>query len=114
MDLVKSFQTSIWHYFLVAKIGVDTDTAENEPFSFLFFNLNPVPLFFCLWVPCLLQAPTLTGRNSLALAAPDVSRAAEPQMAESIRDLRDRVGTVKNTKKITSAMKLVAAAKVLR
>ena len=32
----------------------------------------------------------------------------------SIRELRDRVGSVKNTKKITSAMKLVAAAKVRR
>ena len=30
----------------------------------------------------------------------------------SIKELRDRVGSVKNTKKITSAMKLVAAAKV--
>ena len=32
----------------------------------------------------------------------------------SIKELRDRVGSVKNTKKITSAMKLVAAAKVIR
>merc|ERR1719213_948524 len=35
-------------------------------------------------------------------------------MAANIRELRDRVGSVKNTKKITSAMKLVAAAKVRR
>merc|ERR1719247_1172007 len=35
-------------------------------------------------------------------------------MGASIRELRDRVGSVKNTKKITSAMKLVAAAKVRR
>jgi len=34
--------------------------------------------------------------------------------AESVKDLRERVGSVKNTKKITSAMKLVAAAKVRR
>ena len=32
-------------------------------------------------------------------------------MGANIRELRDRVGSVKNTKKITSAMKLVAAAK---
>merc|ERR1740138_1790274 len=35
-------------------------------------------------------------------------------MGASIRELRDRVSSVKNTKKITSAMKLVAAAKVRR
>merc|ERR1719443_930915 len=34
--------------------------------------------------------------------------------ATSVKDLRERVGSVKNTKKITSAMKLVAAAKVRR
>ncbi|KAL1519817.1 hypothetical protein AB1Y20_023323 [Prymnesium parvum] len=37
-----------------------------------------------------------------------------PQMGATIRELRDRVSSVKNTKKITSAMKLVAAAKVRR
>lgn len=46
-----------------------------------------------------------------ALAAPR-SRAAGPVMG--IKDLRDRVSSVKNTKKITSAMRLVAAAKVRR
>merc|ERR1719331_462485 len=35
-------------------------------------------------------------------------------MGATIRELRDRVGSVKNTKKMTSAMKLVAAAKVRR
>merc|ERR1719389_1282407 len=35
-------------------------------------------------------------------------------MGATIRELRDRVGSIKNTKKITSAMKLVAAAKVRR
>ena len=43
-----------------------------------------------------------------------VARTTSPQMGASIRELRDRVGSVKNTKKITSAMKLVAAAKVRR
>merc|ERR1719395_332081 len=43
-----------------------------------------------------------------------VGRVADVQMGASIRELRDRVGSVKNTKKITSAMKLVAAAKVRR
>merc|ERR1719213_1324251 len=47
-------------------------------------------------------------------AAPAVGRVADINMGASIRELRDRVGSVKNTKKITSAMKLVAAAKVRR
>merc|ERR1719395_183230 len=47
-------------------------------------------------------------------AAPAVGRVADVQMGASIRELRDRVSSVKNTKKITSAMKLVAAAKVRR
>jgi len=64
--------------------------------------------------PQMMMAPSFAGRNSAAVAAPDVSRVGEPQMGASIRELRDRVGSVKNTKKITSAMKLVAAAKVRR
>merc|ERR1719269_407380 len=64
--------------------------------------------------PQMMMAPTFTGRTSAAVAAPDVPRVGEPQMGASIRELRDRVGSVKNTKKITSAMKLVAAAKVRR
>lgn len=35
-------------------------------------------------------------------------------MAAGIKEVRDRIGSVKNTKKITDAMKLVAAAKVRR
>merc|ERR550514_1916499 len=64
--------------------------------------------------PQMMMAPSFTGRAAAAAAAPEVSRVAEPQMGASIRELRDRVGSVKNTKKITSAMKLVAAAKVRR
>merc|ERR1719420_2703068 len=64
--------------------------------------------------PQMLMAPSFTGRSSAAVAAPDVSRVTEPQMGATIRELRDRVGSIKNTKKITSAMKLVAAAKVRR
>jgi F-type H+-transporting ATPase subunit gamma len=64
--------------------------------------------------PQMMMAPSFAGRNSAAVAAPDVSRVGEPQMGATIRELRDRVGSVKNTKKITSAMKLVAAAKVRR
>merc|ERR1719207_342403 len=41
-------------------------------------------------------------------------RHATVQMGSSVKELRDRIGSVKNTKKITSAMKLVAAAKVRR
>jgi len=49
-----------------------------------------------------------------AAVSPAFRVAEAPQMGASIRELRDRVSSVKNTKKITSAMKLVAAAKVRR
>merc|ERR1712151_445005 len=50
-----------------------------------------------------------------ALVAASPSKAASGiVMGATIRELRDRVGSVKNTRKITSAMKLVAAAKVRR
>jgi hypothetical protein len=62
------------------------------------------------------QAPLAPYRSSYAAAVSpvDVQRTCAPQMASNIRALRDRVKSVKNTKKITSAMKLVAAAKVRR
>lgn len=39
---------------------------------------------------------------------------ASQVMAAGIKEVRDRIGSVTNTKKITEAMKLVAAAKVRR
>merc|ERR1719247_3003958 len=62
------------------------------------------------------QAPLAApSRPAAAVAMPEVARVAEgPVMGATIRELRDRVSSVKNTKKITSAMKLVAAAKVRR
>jgi ATP synthase len=36
------------------------------------------------------------------------------QVAAGLKDIRDRIGSVSSTKKITDAMKLVAAAKVRR
>lgn len=57
------------------------------------------------------QAPVALRGNQVAASQ---ARVAEPVMGANIRELRDRVGSVKNTKKITSAMKLVAAAKVRR
>lgn len=49
---------------------------------------------------------------------PVAARCAAPRpavaMGDNIRELRTRIGSIKNTKKITSAMKLVAAAKVRR
>jgi len=53
-------------------------------------------------------------KAAVAPAAAALPRTADPQMGATIRELRDRVGSVKNTRKITSAMKLVAAAKVRR
>jgi F-type H+-transporting ATPase subunit gamma len=56
------------------------------------------------------QAPSLVPNKAAAARS-----IAAPMMAgESVKELRERVGSVKNTKKITSAMKLVAAAKVRR
>jgi len=66
------------------------------------------------------QAPLGVARSSAAQLAAgaqtplDAARTAAPAMGATIRELRDRVSSVKNTKKITSAMKLVAAAKVRR
>jgi len=57
----------------------------------------------------MLAAPAVAPRA--AVAAP---RVADPQMGASILELRSRIATTKNTRKITSAMKLVAAAKVRR
>jgi len=53
-------------------------------------------------------------KAAVAPAAAALPRTADPQMGAGIKELRERVGSVKNTKKITSAMKLVAAAKVRR
>eukprot|EP00898_Chlorokybus_atmophyticus_P009142 jgi/Chlat1/9229/Chrsp99S08507 len=65
-------------------------------------------------------APSSSGRGCDALrpAAPSPSNPAlfpaRKVTAMSLKDLRDRIGSVKNTQKITDAMKLVAAAKVRR
>ena len=64
-----------------------------------------------------LQAPlavrSAVGHSAVATSQP-AARASDVVMGATIRELRDRVGSVKNTKKITSAMKLVAAAKLRR
>merc|ERR1719269_434956 len=59
------------------------------------------------------QAPIGVGSSRMAVAATPAT-GSSIVMGANIRELRDRVGSVKNTKKITSAMKLVAAAKVRR
>merc|ERR1719359_758702 len=63
----------------------------------------------CATCAAAFQAPMMSPRSAAV-----ETRAVSPQMGANIRELRDRVGSVKNTKKITSAMKLVAAAKVRR
>ena len=60
------------------------------------------------------QSPLMARTSSISAVSPVDTRVTTPQMGATIRELRDRVGSVKNTKKITSAMKLVAAAKVRR
>merc|ERR1719269_249650 len=59
------------------------------------------------------QAPIGVGSSRMAVAATPAT-GSSIVMGANIRELRDRVSSVKNTKKITSAMKLVAAAKVRR
>ncbi|KAG8464499.1 hypothetical protein KFE25_009867 [Diacronema lutheri] len=66
-------------------------------------------------------ALALVVASAAAFSAPHMpvaSRAAAARpavvMGDNIRELRTRIGSIKNTKKITSAMKLVAAAKVRR
>lgn len=54
------------------------------------------------------------GSRFAAVASPAAPRIAAAPAMNSIRELRSRVKSVKNTKKITSAMRLVAAAKVRR
>jgi len=58
---------------------------------------------------------TVSGFTGAAVQRPLGSRgtAIGPRMA-AVKELRERVNSVKNTKKITSAMRLVAAAKVRR
>mmetsp|Transcript_14435 Transcript_14435/g.28507 ORF Transcript_14435/g.28507 Transcript_14435/m.28507 type:complete len:363 (+) Transcript_14435:43-1131(+) len=58
-------------------------------------------------------APSAFGGAALGRASGPKGRSVGPMMA-SVKELRERVDSVKNTKKITSAMKLVAAAKVRR
>lgn len=61
------------------------------------------------------MSATGMGHGAQIAASPAVARvSAAPIMGDNIRELRARVGSVKNTKKITSAMRLVAAAKVRR
>jgi F-type H+-transporting ATPase subunit gamma len=62
------------------------------------------------------QAPFGAGRSTFTCASVSATPVAANGivMGANIRELRDRVGSVKNTRKITSAMKLVAAAKVRR
>merc|ERR1719191_140614 len=63
------------------------------------------------------QAPLGAGSShfsGMAVAATPATAGNSIVMGANIRELRDRVSSVKNTRKITSAMKLVAAAKVRR
>jgi F-type H+-transporting ATPase subunit gamma len=53
------------------------------------------------------------GRCFAPAKAP-MQRRANLQVVAGLKDIRDRIGSVKNTQKITEAMKLVAAAKVRR
>jgi len=59
-------------------------------------------------------AAALQAHLGTHVRSPATPAASGVVMGANIRELRDRVGSVKNTKKITSAMKLVAAAKVRR
>merc|ERR1719191_2328204 len=60
------------------------------------------------------QAPMRSAVSAPSAHPVEAARTADVTMGATIRELRDRVSSVKNTKKITSAMRLVAAAKVRR
>lgn len=53
------------------------------------------------------------GPSTLARLGADAT-IAPSQVSSGLKETRDRIGSVNNTRKITSAMKLVAAAKVRR
>lgn len=61
-------------------------------------QLNPFPIF----------DPSPSSRSHFSLFS------ALPSIQNGLRELRERIETVKNTQKVTEAMKLVAAAKVRR
>ena len=63
---------------------------------------------------CLLVSTSAFQAPALAPAQRSARSAVSPVMGPNVKELRERVTSVKNTKKITSAMKLVAAAKVRR
>ncbi|KAF9589008.1 hypothetical protein IFM89_018247 [Coptis chinensis] len=74
-----------------------------------------------MWVsskPSLSDTSSLSFRstqlNPFRLPCTTTSTTSPPRIQCSLRDLRDRIDSVKNTQKITEAMKLVAAAKVRR
>jgi F-type H+-transporting ATPase subunit gamma len=72
-------------------------------------------LFACVTFASAFQAPMVAPQQRATVSYDAAARTASGVvMGANIRELRDRVGSVKNTKKITSAMKLVAAAKVRR
>lgn len=61
------------------------------------------------------KTPGFTARDdSLKTRFPSKSSGSRQVTSMALKDLRDRIGSVKNTQKITDAMKLVAAAKVRR
>jgi len=61
-----------------------------------------------------LRVPTSVEAISARPAALGAGRRAAAKVQMGMKELRDRISSVKNTKKITEAMKLVAAAKVRR
>jgi F-type H+-transporting ATPase subunit gamma len=63
---------------------------------------------------CLLVSANAFQAPALAANQRSARSAVSPVMGSNVKELRERVSSVKNTKKITSAMKLVAAAKVRR
>jgi F-type H+-transporting ATPase subunit gamma len=60
----------------------------------------------------------LAGPSGVRIANPSVAssapvlRSTQPEMGATVKELRTRIGSIKKTMKITTAMKLVAAAKV--
>lgn len=68
-----------------------------------------------MWASSDLSSRSFISPSRLPSLRPAATPATPPTSVHcSLRDLRDRIDSVKNTQKITEAMKLVAAAKVRR
>merc|ERR1712176_94423 len=88
-------------------VGVDDDDDERESLLSTEFSMQAIGGRRANFV----RGGRVGGTERAAMR---VGRSGRLACQASLKDIRDRIGSVKNTQKITDAMKLVAAAKVRR